>query len=168
MAPCHWAHQYHKNGQHQEALQTYQTIVKNKSFSQSGRLRINMGNIYFEQEKFPNAIKMYRMALDQLPPTAKEVRFKVMRNIGIAFLRMGQYGGVSLTSFRVQSHPIAPSPHSNETTRLDSRGVRVTHISSPTPSLSVSDLYYKPHHAYTFRSEPASLVTRDCVSARRN
>jgi intraflagellar transport protein 88 len=35
--------------------------VKNKSFAQSGRLRVNMGNIYFEQEKFPNAIKMYRM-----------------------------------------------------------------------------------------------------------
>ena len=29
--------QYHANRQPQEALQTYQTIVKNKSFSQSGR-----------------------------------------------------------------------------------------------------------------------------------
>jgi intraflagellar transport protein 88 len=40
---------------------------------QSGRLRVNMGNIYFELAKFPNAIKMYRMALDQIPSTAKEV-----------------------------------------------------------------------------------------------
>ena len=55
------AHQYHQNNQGQEALQTYQTIVKNKSFAQSGRLRVNMGNIYFEQGKLPNAIKMYRM-----------------------------------------------------------------------------------------------------------
>ena len=87
------AHQYHKNGQHQEALTSYQHIVKNKEFPQSGRLRVNMGNIYFEQEKFPNAIKMYRMALDQIHSSnEKEVRFKIMRNIGIAFLRMGQYG----------------------------------------------------------------------------
>jgi intraflagellar transport protein 88 len=50
-----------------------------------------MGNIYFEQKKYSNAIKMYRMALDQLPATSKEVRFKIMRNIGTAFVRMGQY-----------------------------------------------------------------------------
>ena len=66
-------------------------IVKNKAFPQSGRLRVNMGNIYFEQKKYPIAIKMYRMALDQIPATAKEIRFKIMRNIGLAFVRMGQY-----------------------------------------------------------------------------
>jgi hypothetical protein len=31
----------------------------------------------------------YSVALDQIPSTAKEVRFKIMRNIGIAFLRWG-------------------------------------------------------------------------------
>jgi hypothetical protein len=31
------------------------------------RLRINIGNIYFEQKKYLQAIKMYRMALDQIP-----------------------------------------------------------------------------------------------------
>jgi hypothetical protein len=36
-----------------------------------------MGNLYFEQRKYPNAIKMYRMALDQIPNTARELRFKV-------------------------------------------------------------------------------------------
>lgn len=66
-------------------------IVKNKQYPQSGRLRVNMGNIYFEQKKFTNAIKMYRMALDQIPATAKEIRFKIMRNIGLSFVRMGQY-----------------------------------------------------------------------------
>ena len=74
-----------------------------------------MGNIYFEQKKYSSAIKMYRMALDQvwnlcsaslvedksplmdpccflqIPSTAKEVRFKIMRNIGLSFVRMGQY-----------------------------------------------------------------------------
>ena len=41
--------QYHLNGMYQEALSTYSLIVKNKQYPQSGRLRVNMGNIYFEQ-----------------------------------------------------------------------------------------------------------------------
>ena len=39
-----------------------------------GRLRVNMGNIYVEQRKFPQAIKMYRMALDQIQDSHKGVR----------------------------------------------------------------------------------------------
>ena len=66
-------------------------IVKNKQFAHAGRLRVNMGNIHFEQQKYTSAIKMYRMALDQIPNTAKEIRLKVMRNIGTSFVRMGQY-----------------------------------------------------------------------------
>lgn len=85
------AHMYHMNKLYQEALNAYTAIVKNKALPQSGRLRVNMGNIYFEQKKYPSAIKMYRMALDQIPATAKEIRFKIMKNIGLSFVRMGQY-----------------------------------------------------------------------------
>jgi len=86
------AHQYHRSGMLQEALQTYSSIVKNKQFGQAGRLRVNMGNIYFEQGKYPNAIKMFRMALDQVSVQGeKEVRFKIMRNIGLAFVKQGLY-----------------------------------------------------------------------------
>lgn len=46
-----------------------------------------MGNIYFEQKKYQIAIKMYRMALDLIPATSKEMRFKIQRNIGHAFVR---------------------------------------------------------------------------------
>ena len=49
------------------------------------------GNIYYQQRKYPAAIKMYRMALDQIPNTGKETRFKIMRNIGNAFVRLGQF-----------------------------------------------------------------------------
>ena len=48
-------------------------LVRNKAYPQSGGLRVNLGNIYFEQKKFPLAIKMYRMALDQVPQSGKEV-----------------------------------------------------------------------------------------------
>lgn len=60
-------------------------------FTQSGRLRVNMGNIYYKQQKYSIAIKMYRMALDQTPNAYKETRYRIMRNIGNAFMRLGQY-----------------------------------------------------------------------------
>ena len=58
-----------------EALNTYLLIVKNKMFNNGARLRINMGNIYFEQRKYPQAIKMYRMALDQIQNTHTLLRY---------------------------------------------------------------------------------------------
>ena len=45
----------------------YNTITKNKTFQLSGRLKTNIGNIYFQQKQYLKAIKMYRMALDQIP-----------------------------------------------------------------------------------------------------
>jgi len=85
------ANQFHANELYAEALKAYSEIVKNKQYHQSGRLRVNMGNIYFEQKKYPNAIKMYRMALDQIPNTGRDIRAKIIRNIGVAFVRLGQF-----------------------------------------------------------------------------
>ena len=58
------ANQYHANKQYPEALNTYSLIVKNKQYAQAGRLRVNMGNIYYEQKKYPMAIKV-----EPLPPS---------------------------------------------------------------------------------------------------
>lgn len=55
------------------------------------RFRVNMGNIYFEQGKYPAAIKMYRMAMDALPAAAAGPRARLMTNIGLAFVQLGQY-----------------------------------------------------------------------------
>ncbi|KAJ1448492.1 hypothetical protein M885DRAFT_450175 [Pelagophyceae sp. CCMP2097] len=85
------AQAYHAAGMPDEALHTYSLLVKNKQYPQSGRLRVNMGNIYYEQQKYQSAIKMYRMALDQIPSTGKHIRFKIFRNIGNAFVRLGQF-----------------------------------------------------------------------------
>jgi len=82
---------YHRLQLWHEANNTYNVIVKNKMFSNAGRLRVNIGNIFFEQGKFSNAVKFYRMALDQIPNTHKDVRIRIMKNIGIVFVRMGQY-----------------------------------------------------------------------------
>jgi predicted transcriptional regulator len=34
-----------------------------------------MGNIYYHQQKYSAAIRMYKMALDILPATSKEINF---------------------------------------------------------------------------------------------
>jgi intraflagellar transport protein 88 len=83
--------QYHRHQLYTEALNTYSLIVRNMQYPQSGRLRVNMGNIYAEQKKYLLAIKMYRMTLDEIPTAGKDLRFKIMRNIGNAFVKMGQY-----------------------------------------------------------------------------
>ena len=46
------ANMYHANSLHQESLNSYTIILKNKQYPQASRLRVNMGNIYFEQKKF--------------------------------------------------------------------------------------------------------------------
>lgn len=83
--------QHQANDNDNEALTIYTQIVKNKQYPFSGRFRVNMGNIYFKQEKWTGAIKMYRMALDQIPNDVQAIRFKIMRNIGHAFFKMHQF-----------------------------------------------------------------------------
>ncbi|XP_057155615.1 intraflagellar transport protein 88 homolog isoform X10 [Pan paniscus] len=81
------ASQYSLNEMYAEALNTYQVIVKNKMFSNAGILKMNMGNIYLKQRNYSKAIKFYRMALDQVPSVNKQMRIKIMQNIGVTFIQ---------------------------------------------------------------------------------
>ncbi|XP_027878693.1 intraflagellar transport protein 88 homolog isoform X3 [Xiphophorus couchianus] len=101
------ANQYANNEMYPEALNSYHVIVKNKMFTNAGRLKVNMANIYFEQKNYPKAIKFYRMALDQISNTHKELRIKIMQNIGVVFVRLGQYSD-AITSFE---HIMTESPN---------------------------------------------------------
>lgn len=67
---------------HSEALNTYSMLVKRKEYAHAGRLRVNMGNIFYEQKKYQAAIKMYRMAMDQIGTTSKQTRYKVVPERG--------------------------------------------------------------------------------------
>ncbi|RVE58222.1 hypothetical protein OJAV_G00206940 [Oryzias javanicus] len=91
------ANQYENNEMYPEALNTYQVIVKNKMFNNPGRLKVNMANIYFKQKNYPKAIKFYRMAYDQISNAHKEMRIKIMQNIGMVFVRMGQYSDAAMS-----------------------------------------------------------------------
>lgn len=76
---------------HIEALNTYNIMTKNKMFPHVNQLKLNMGNIYLKMGMHKKAIKMYRMALDSVPNTQKQLRLKITENIGVLFVRMGQY-----------------------------------------------------------------------------
>ncbi len=67
--------QYAKAGNYTEALNLYNILTKNKIFQMSGRLKTNIGNIYFQQKQYLKAIKMYRMALDQIPITNQDLKY---------------------------------------------------------------------------------------------
>ena len=82
---------YQKSGMNQEALSKYNEIIKSKQFPQAGKLRVNMGNIYFSQKKYSIAIKMYRMALDMINIASKEMRFRILENIASCFVKLGQF-----------------------------------------------------------------------------
>lgn len=82
---------YEQNKMYAEALNTYSLLVKNKQYANAGRLRVNIGNVYFAQKQYPLAIKNYRMALDQIAATSKELRVRIQRNIGNAHVKIGAY-----------------------------------------------------------------------------
>jgi tetratricopeptide (TPR) repeat protein len=80
---------YQGHGMLDEALQAYQVLVRNKALHPlnqqpiaavgpgaiggGGWLRVDMGNVCYAQGKYAQAVKMYRMALDQVPNAHKEV-----------------------------------------------------------------------------------------------
>ena len=73
---------------YQEAQTAYMAIIKNKAFSSAGRFRVNLGNILLKQGKHVEAIRMYRRALDQIPETHTHMRIKILKNIGVTFIKM--------------------------------------------------------------------------------
>ena len=86
------ANTYARCGQTSEALNTYQLIIRNKQYPHAQRLRVNVGNLYFQQGDYTQAVKAYRMCLDHLAAIGmREVRGRVMSNIAVCFLKLGQY-----------------------------------------------------------------------------
>lgn len=86
------AYCFQLNEMYEEALKTYEMIVKNKQYQQAGRLRVNMGNIYYKQKKYPQAVKMYKMALDRIPgQNMRQMQLDIQKNIGNAYVKSGNF-----------------------------------------------------------------------------
>lgn len=86
------AHAYQSAGMANEAIGAYTAIAKDREHPLAGRVKVNIGNIYFQLKKYVAAIKMYRMAVDQLDAGShRALRMRIMRNIGVAHLRTGSF-----------------------------------------------------------------------------
>lgn len=85
------ANAYALNGFHAEALRTYDIIYRNKDYDSPGRVKINVGNIHFSKGDYSEALKHYKMALDQLTADNKHLRLRVERNLGVTLIKLGRY-----------------------------------------------------------------------------
>ena len=83
--------QYAANRMYSEALRMYDMIVRNKVFAKAGRLRVNIGNIHFEQGNYHKAIRVYKMALDQVDAGCRRLRAKIAKNIAVCQFRLRKY-----------------------------------------------------------------------------
>lgn len=85
------ASMFEKNELWQEALAEYSKLNNGRASENQFLVRINMGNIYFKQGKFPMAIKMYKMALDMTPQKFAALKFKIMKNIGHSYVKLNEF-----------------------------------------------------------------------------
>ena len=46
-----------------------------------------MGNIYFELGKYDMSIKMYNMAIDSTMQVNREMKLKMKKNVGLAYVK---------------------------------------------------------------------------------
>lgn len=85
---------YEKNELYQDAIQEYTSLTNAKNHEQKleSFVRLNMGNIYFKQLNYNMAVKMYKKALDLVPPNLKmSMKYKIMRNLGHAYVQQQQF-----------------------------------------------------------------------------
>jgi intraflagellar transport protein 88 len=87
----HLAVVYEGNKKYDKAIETYDFLMKEKQFIDFPlQVRVNIGNLFFIQGKYPQAIRMYRMALDQTLHEDQDTRLKINRNIGNSFIKLGK------------------------------------------------------------------------------
>jgi len=88
----HLALVYEKNEMYQEAIQAYTYLVKQKKFQKNiGVVRVQLGNIYYIQRSYDDAIQMYRMAADTFGPENKEKCRTISAKMGHAYARQGKF-----------------------------------------------------------------------------
>ncbi|CAF4379273.1 unnamed protein product, partial [Rotaria socialis] len=80
-----------KCGMKVEAMNLYNLILKNKLLPVHSRVRINIGNVFVSSKQYANALKMYRMALDQISEQNVNLKMNVRQNIAATHILMGQY-----------------------------------------------------------------------------
>jgi len=80
----------------EDAKVLYQDILKLENYyspvTQHHKIRINLGNILYQQGEYKPAITEYKKAKDKISKENKELRANIMKNIGMTHIKMGNYG----------------------------------------------------------------------------
>ena len=80
---------------YEDARQMYSEIVQKENYYTPGimkdKIRINLGNLYYKQGDYQNAIKEWKKAVDKISKDNKEMRGLVLRNIANANIKLGLY-----------------------------------------------------------------------------
>ena len=68
---------------YEDARQMYSEIVQKENYYTPGimkdKIRIYLGNLYYKQGDYQNAIKEWKKAVDKIPKDNKEMRGLVLR-----------------------------------------------------------------------------------------
>jgi tetratricopeptide (TPR) repeat protein len=77
------------------AKQYYNEILQQDNYYTQGiqyqRVRVNLGNIYYEQGEYVKAITEWKKASDKISKENKELRANIIRNIATAYIKIGKY-----------------------------------------------------------------------------
>jgi intraflagellar transport protein 88 len=86
---------YQQMKNYDEAKIVFNEILKNESNFipgiQVARVRVNIGNIFYEEGKYKDAIKEYQKAYDKISRDNKVLRANIAKNIGLAQAKLGLY-----------------------------------------------------------------------------
>ncbi|CAF0943555.1 unnamed protein product [Rotaria sordida] len=87
----HCANMFTKCAMNTEAINLYNLILKNKLLPEHAQIRVNIGNIFLRSKNYTKALKMYRMALDQISEQNAKLKLKIRQNIAATHILMDQY-----------------------------------------------------------------------------
>ena len=82
---------FEANDMAKEAIKTYAYLAKQSATDEgSCRIRLSMGNLYYTQKDYTQAIRMFKMALDLTPRGDKRRAQRIQCNIANAYFRIGK------------------------------------------------------------------------------
>jgi tetratricopeptide (TPR) repeat protein len=75
----------------EEAFREYDSLLKTSSHSNNFLIRVNTGNLHFQEGEYCEAIKMYKMAVDMVPTQFELIKFKIRKNIGRCHVQLREF-----------------------------------------------------------------------------
>lgn len=85
------ANAYKINAMWEDALHSYQRILKDREFASPQIVYLEIGNVFLKQAKYEDAIKNYEMGINHLTTDMSRLMARFNQNCGIAQVALGDY-----------------------------------------------------------------------------